>query len=188
MEKNHALATAESWHKDIADKVLALDLDWDRLEELTDERADLCAALIDAENDVKAYPGDASFEDELRIARAALFEWNEDNAQELADLKEAAGDYTDADDVRSRILEDALSVEVRADWRTPGSEDMKPTDFRVLLTTGGPAVQLRGELDEYGEPTRAWLEYQDWGNSWTQYFGPHQETLLAYARAFYFGE
>jgi hypothetical protein len=188
MEKNHAKCAAESWASDIAEKVAALNVDFDRLEELTDERADLCAALIDAENDVKAYPGDASFEDELRIARAGLKEWDEDNAQELADLKEAAGEYESADDVRERIFEDALSVEVRADWHAPGSEDMKATDFRVLLTWGGPSVQLRGEINEYGEPERAWLEYQDWGTTWARYFDASQDTLLSYARCFYFGE
>lgn len=81
-----------------------------------------------------------------------------------------------------------MSVEVRGDWHSPGDNDDGPTDFKILLTTGGPAVQIRGELDEHREPRRAWLEVQDWGKPWTQYFPADQDTLLTYARCFSFGE
>ena len=83
------------------------------------------------------------------------------------------------------IYEDPLSVEVRSGWVTPGAE-MTPEDFCILLGTGGPATRIRGELDEYGEPYRAWLEVQDWGKPWTQYFPAEQDTLLTYARCFCF--
>jgi hypothetical protein len=93
----------------------------------------------------------------------------------------------DSDQARQTIEEDALSVEVRSGWCSPGSE-MKAEEFCILLCTGGPAVRIRGELNEYGEPDRAWLECQDWFTPWTQVFDVEQETLLAYARCFYFGE
>jgi len=93
----------------------------------------------------------------------------------------------DADEARRAIEEDALSVEVRSDWQTVG-ETLAATEFRILLCTGGPAVQIRGELDEYLQPSRAWLECQDWGTPWTQVFDVEQDTLLAYAQCFYFGE
>jgi hypothetical protein len=93
----------------------------------------------------------------------------------------------DSDRARQTIEEDALSVEVRSGWCSPGSE-MKAEEFCILLCTGGPAVRIRGELNEYGEPDRAWLECQDWFTPWTQVFDVEQETLLAYARCFYFGE
>ncbi len=54
--------------------------------------------------------------------------------------------------------------------------------------TGGPATRIIGELNEHGEPTRARLQVQDWGTPWTDYRGGDQETLLTYARCFYFGE
>ncbi len=38
------------------------------------------------------------------------------------------------------------------------------------------------------DPCRAWLEYQDWGTPWTQFFDAEQDTLLTYCRQFYFGE
>ena len=35
---------------------------------------------------------------------------------------------------------------------------------------------------------RAWLEYQDWGTGWIQYFEVEQDTLLSFSSCFYFGE
>ncbi len=92
----------------------------------------------------------------------------------------------DREDAERAIHEDALSVEVRSDWHEPGG-DNTPGEFTILLCTGGPAVRIVGELDR-GEPSRAWLECQDWFTSWTQVHGPDQDVLLAYARCFYFGE
>jgi hypothetical protein len=111
-----------------------------------------------------------------------------DKATELRELKEAAGECTSREEAEQRIQEDALSVEVREDWHEPGYRDKDPaTEFKILLSTGGPATRIIGELDN-GEPSRAWLEVQDWGTPWTQYFDISQDTLLAYARCFYFGE
>jgi hypothetical protein len=91
------------------------------------------------------------------------------------------------DDAEQRIHEDALSVEVRSGWASPG-DTLTAGEFRILITTGGPAVRICGELNEYCEPIRAWLEIQDWGTPWTQYPDASQETLLTYARCFYYGE
>lgn len=115
--------------------------------------------------------------------KAALIEAMKDNDFE------PAGFSFDEDEARQTIQEDALSVEVRSGWQSAG-ETLTPSEFAILLCTGGPAVRIRGELNEYNEPDRAWLEYQDWGTPWTQYFGNDvndiQDTLLAYAREFYF--
>jgi hypothetical protein len=114
---------------------------------------------------------------------------DEDEARELAELEEAAGDCADEDEARERIQEDPLSVQVRSGWYSPGEADQKPEEFELLLSTGGPAVRILGELDEYGEPSRAWLEVQDWGTPWTHYFEPGvDDMLLEYAGHFYFGE
>jgi hypothetical protein len=116
---------------------------------------------------------------------------------ELAELSEAAGDCESRDDAEQRIREDALSVEMRSGWETVdvwqgadsghGSGRPQPVEFMILLATGGPAARIRGELAD-GQPSRAWLEVQDWGTPWTQYFDIGQDTLLAYASVFYFGE
>jgi len=159
----------------IAAMVAALNCDYDRLEQLRDEREGLHSMVEDAEDHEK---GDA---------RAELAQWDEDNGDELEALKSDAGDCADRDDAVIRILDDALSVEVRSGW-TPSGDTLTAEEFCILITAGGPAVRILGELDEYGEPRRAWLEVQDWFQPWTRYFNAEQSVLLEYARCFYFGE
>jgi hypothetical protein len=99
----------------------------------------------------------------------------------------------DNEESRERISsEGALDVEVRGDWHTPGNvEDSKPTEYFILLGTGGPAARIRGELDEYCQASTAVFEYQDWFKPWTaaQLMSEEEEkTLLEYAQQFYFGD
>jgi hypothetical protein len=114
-------------------------------------------------------------------------ELTEAETEELIDLEKDAGECSDRDDALQWIHDDALSVEVRSGWASLG-DTLTAEEFRIVITTGGPAVQIRGELDESLEPRRAWLEIKDWGTPWTQYFEAEQETLLDYAGCFYFGE
>jgi hypothetical protein len=118
----------------------------------------------------------------------------------IVEMVSALRKANNADDCRARetaeqaIHDDALSVEVRSGWYSPGSAnaDTTASDFRILLCTGGPAVQIRGELNEHAEPESAWLEYQDWFTPWTRWTPGNSDNvesiLLDYARAFYFGE
>lgn len=138
--------------------------------------ADKCKSIIE---DGTLYCSDCDDLEALRDAVAAAIEHEE---------IEPDGFEFDQDEARQRIQEDALSVEVRGDWHAPGEEDVKASEFCILLTTGGPALRIMGELDEHMQPSRAWLEHQDWGTPWTQWFDVEQETLLEYCRNFYFGE
>jgi hypothetical protein len=100
-------------------------------------------------------------------------------------------DYHDEDSAREAIDNDPLSVEVRSDWHSAGDKGDKPTEYRILLCTGGPAVQITGDLDEYGQPENAKLEYQDWFTPWTEYTdttSEEDEYLEKYAQQFYFAE
>lgn len=157
----------------IVEMVAALELDYDRLEELRDERGAYDPS--DHEEDIEPQTWAEKFPDE---------------AEELKELEDAANpcgnECKDQDDARQMIQEDALSVQVRSGWVTPGDE-MIAEDFELLLSTGGPAVRIVGELDANGEPHRAWLEVQDWGKPWTQYFDIEGDTLLAYANCFTYG-
>lgn len=95
------------------------------------------------------------------------------------------------EEAQEAIQEDALSVEVRSDWHAPGDGDNKPTEYKILLCTGGPACKIIGELSQYGEPETARVEYQDWGTPWTEYretTSEEDEAILTYAQQFYFGE
>lgn len=145
----------------LVERVAALECDYDRLEELGTEYTN---NLIDK-----------------------LIETPE--ATELVELREAAGECASREEAEQRIHEDALSVEVRSGWYIPDGDcpDDSAAEFQILLTTGGPAVRIMGELSDR-EPWRAWLEVQDWGKPWTQYFKANQDILLAYASCFYFGE
>ena len=98
----------------------------------------------------------------------------------------------DIDAAQQAIDETPLSVEVNYGWHAPGGmypttgEFPTPEQYRILLCTGGPAVRITGELNGYGEPETARLEYQDWGTPWTVYTDYDYE-LLEFARMFYFG-
>lgn len=181
----HARSNARGWSETIAQLVAALECDYDRLEELRDEREGIVADLNAAEGDAEA-----------GVHATALAKWDNENGDELKALVEAAtvdGDeFKEREHVEQRIQESPLSVQVRSGWGDPGAmREAHPEEFEILLSTGGPALRLRGELDEHCEPCRAWLEYQDWGTPWTEFHGegaPSQDTLLTFCQCFYFGE
>lgn len=100
-------------------------------------------------------------------------------------------DFTfEEEEAREAIQGDALSVQVRSGWYTPGSEDTAPEEFEILLCTGGPACRIVGDLDGNAQPSRPRIQYQDWGTPWTEYFPTSEErdALETYCQQFYFGE
>lgn len=106
----------------------------------------------------------------------------------LDELTQAAGDYSDADEAREAIQEDPLSVEVRSAWASVG-DSLTPEEFRVVLCTGGPHVELVGDLDENNEPSRVRVLYRDWGDSGEYYpSASEREALMTYLSCLYFGE
>jgi hypothetical protein len=127
----------------IRDMIAALECNYDRLEELRDERNTWCQEY-------------------------ALAKWDEDLADELATLEADAGDCKDRDDAETRIQQDPLSIEFRTGWTTD-RQDFTWDEACILLSTGGPAVRILVEL-ENGEPHRAYLQTQDWGTQWTDYY------------------
>ena len=55
--------------------------------------------------------------------------------------------YHDEEDAGRRIQEDPLSVLVRSGWHSPG-EKMEAAEYEILLSTGGPATRIVGDLDQ----------------------------------------
>ena len=111
---------------------------------------------------------------------------------QLNSIIEMVNDLNNAEDTEEagqRIQEDPLSVQVRSDWEDP-SDNLKPTEFNILLCTGGPAVRIIGDLDSYQYPETARLQYQDWFTQWEDYPLDQDEenALITYAQQFYFGE
>jgi hypothetical protein len=91
-----------------------------------------------------------------------------------------------------RIYEDPLSLEVRSDWYSLNArkEDTAPSEYRILLCTGGPAVQIIGDLNQHQQPESARLQYQDWFTPWEDCAleQEDEQALLTYAQQFYFGQ
>jgi hypothetical protein len=166
----------------IREMVAALECDYDRLEELRELMNDRYEDLPDADDDHEQ----TSFEHYL----ADMVAQGDDDAEELAELEAAAAGCDagypckDQDDARNRIQEDALSLRIFGE-RVEG--DWQADRFELLLATGGPAIRIMGELDGNNEPHRAWLEVQDWGTPWTEYYETGVGDLcLAYSRCFCF--
>lgn len=158
-EDNHAVQNANGWADTIRALVAAMNVDYDRLEELQDMAGD---------------------------------DMSPEEVEELREIVEAAsvdGEiFENADEVRERIQEAPLSVEVRSGWTSIGAK-MQAEEFCILLSTGGPALRIVGELDEHMQPTRAWLEYQDWGTPWTHHYVQGlTDALVEFCQCFYFGE
>ena len=113
---------------------------------------------------------------------------------------ESDGDYTREDEIREQAQDEALSVEFRSGW-TSNPEEMKPEEFKILLSTGGPACQIVGKID-YGscEPIDIEIQYQDWGTPWeplqlnstyadkSPNITNDYEALEWFCNCFYFGE
>jgi hypothetical protein len=121
-------------------------------------------------------------------------------AGDLEDLSPAAREMADdegwdvtgdrvllAEQIRDHVTEIPLSLLVRSDWHVPGGESTY-SQFELLLSTGGPAIRILGELDSYCEPYRPALQFSDWGVSWTDHPESNIYALLWFARHFYYGE
>ena len=116
-----------------------------------------------------------------------------DSIVEMVAALDLAGNNDESREAaETRINEDPLSVEVRSDWYTLNKgANTKPSEYNILLCTGGPAFRIIGDLGKYGEPETAVAQYQDWGTQWTEYRETTDEedaALLRYAQCFYFGE
>jgi hypothetical protein len=100
------------------------------------------------------------------------------------------GPESDREEALQTIHDDALEVTIREGWKPPGGEPYGGVTYKILLCTGGPAVQIVGDLDEWSQPESARLEYQDWYTPWQQYqtSDDEEQDLIFYAATFYFGE
>lgn len=203
-DMEHAEQQAQAQLESIRELVAALSVDYDRLEELRDLRTqmqeelqDACDAVDDAETEQSDARRDNEEFDQGTLDNACetmqdleddLYRFGQTDGEELAELEKDAGEFENSVEVVDRIREDPLSIQVRSCWGSPGGKT-EACEFQILLCTGGPAVRIRGELDQWNEPSRAWLEYQDWFTPWIEYYEDGAgDVLVEYARQFYFGE
>ena len=135
--------------------------------------------------DTYEVPGKGSAESILEAFEA--FKALEDGAE----TAEYDGEtFEDADTLRDRIQEEPLSVLVNSGWHEPGKmPEEGPEEYEILLGTGGPAVRIRGRLNQWCEPETATLQGQDWFKPWqaTRTSEAEDEAILWFAQQFYFG-
>ena len=168
---NNAEAQAWAQYESIAAMVAALDCDYDRLEELREsakENRAIVAAYAEKMDDWQAN-ADAAAE-----------------LEELAELEEQSNGMASEDEAQEAIQEHPLCIDVRSDWVTPG-EDMEASEFRIVLCTGGPHVEIVGDLDHYKQPCSVRILYKDCGASGSIY-GFDSSIVERYCAQFFFGE
>lgn len=110
------------------------------------------------------------------VTSAGFMPMDADDATELAELEAQVGEYEDADGVHAAIMEYPLSAETRSGWVSYG-EDMTPAEYRIVLCTGGPHVELVGDLGYHGEPDSVRVLYSDWGTSGELFEFDHSAVL-----------
>lgn len=188
--RDNALSHAEEIHRLMA----ALEVDFDQLEELKDFMQDLREDLAEVQEELDAVLNtiNAEAEDEEKELQLDVYcSLNELAADvtdkiraaedELAKLQAIAGDFTDSDDVATELHNYPLSIDVRSGW-TPVGGQLEAAEYSILLTTGGPAARIWGELDDDGTPTSARMEAQDWGTPWTDVYTDYDDALLEFAQ------
>ena len=92
-------------------------------------------------------------------------------------------------ELEENLKERPLSVDVRSNsWQQP-MEKLDPDEFQILLSTGGPAMRIIGDLDEHCQPINAKIQVQDWFKPWTTCDTNEEQdkALLAFAHLFYYG-
>jgi len=103
-------------------------------------------------------------------------------AEELAELEEMAGGCESEDDAWQRIDDDPLSIEYRSGWAND-PEYFEPEEFRIVLCTGGPHVEIQGDIGQSGGPERPRILYRDWNES-GELFDFDVDSVLAYCERF----
>jgi len=95
----------------------------------------------------------------------------------------------DADNIVDQLREQPASIQVRSGWHDNPS-DLKPEEFKIELSGGGPATRIIGELDNNGEVYSVQPQHQNWGTPWTDLVLDDQQTIAVkwFASLFYYGE
>ena len=121
-------------------------------------------------------------------AAANAAAWCETILDQLARLQVACQESDETYDViREEIQQSALSLQVRSDWEELGT-DLEPGELCILLSTGGPALRIVGDLGRFNCPKDCRMEYRDWGTPWTEYRAIGSAVLDSWAAQFYWGD
>jgi len=94
------------------------------------------------------------------------------------------------EEIQQQVRDWPLSVDVRStSWVSVGAE-MEADEFQILLGTGGPAMRITGDIDEYREAGNPLMQVQDWFKPGTtcDTTDEQDEALCWFISLFYFGE
>lgn len=120
----------------------------------------------------------------IEVENTATLESIQDMIERLAEAR-TNDDQDLIDEITEEIYSDPLEICLTYD-PTPVGETPEATGYTILLSTGGPAYRISGNLNEWNEPCSARLERQDWFIPWGVV--SVDGSLLDYAQQFYFGE
>ena len=95
------------------------------------------------------------------------------------------------EEITQEVLNSALSLEFRSGWYSSLYDRVRigePEEFKILLTWGGPALRVIGEIEE-NYAVNPKLQFQDWGTPWTdlEITEDQQDALNWFCNCFYFG-
>ena len=84
-----------------------------------------------------------------------------------------------------------LSVLVRSGWYIPGTAPGYAEEFEILLSTGGPACRIIGQLDAgsvaWQSGCRPVMQHQDWFKPWVESsYDIDTNALLWFCEQFYY--
>ena len=131
--------------------ITASQVDFDRIEELVDERA----AWLEENPGRFLEPNDPRDGGRWYLA-------NPDEAEELDELRLQAGEFKSQEAALEQIREMPLSVLVRSTWQELG-QALTQAEYRITLSAGGPNCWLQGDIDADGTlGNTVRVRYSDW--------------------------
>ena len=149
-----------------------------------EDNATSYAKTIEALYELSCWDADQSqpLSDEANAILQDLY-WDGDGTGVAASLQEALIEYAS---------EMPLTVLVRSDWHFPDSK-METAEFEILLSTGGPACRIVGQLERgavaWQAGCRPILQHQDWFTPWSDSsYDIDTNALLWFCEQFYYGE
>lgn len=147
-DRQEAIDTVKLIH----DLITASQVDYDRIEELVEERA----TWLEENPGRFLEPNDPRDGGRWYLA-------NPDEAEELDELRLQAGEFKSQEAVEEQIRELPLSVLVRSTWQEPG-QTLTQAEYRITLSAGGPSCWLQGDVDADGTlGNTVRVRYADWG-------------------------
>ena len=154
--------------------------------------------MYDAKNQAKA-----QVESIVELVNALNVDW--DRLHELREIDSSSNDsstwyeyesletptsheFDSREEVEQAIQEKPLSVEVRSGWES-SFHSFTVDEFRIVLCTGGPHVEIRGDIGLHGEPQDVKVFYADWSEKGEYVLSDEErEAVTEFCQQFYFGE